>query len=277
MTRDRRRLLLALLAVLGLLLTACGGDDGDDDAAPETSTTAADDDADDGGEGTDDTTDGGADEGDGTDDTTDGGADEGDDTDDPEATPGDEGGGRSVAEAEALVVDAHPTLDDFPDGYQATDSVSDGADTLTDCFTTIDEDQQLAQSTATRFEAPSGAASNVTTVVYDSVATAEAALAELLTDEFVACAETYIDDGFGATDGTTLEASADEPPIGEESVSVSGAFVANDAAAGISLHAVRTADVVSLLAILDINGTSAIEGAVAEALTAVGSRHTVVG
>jgi len=275
MTRDHRRTLLALLAVVGLLLTACGGDDGDDtaDDGDATTTTAADDTDD----GTDETT---GDDGDDGDDTDDAATDGTDDTDADEGDDADEGGdgdGRPAAEAEALVVDAHPTLDDFPDGYQATDEVSDGADTLTDCFTTVDEDQQLAQSTATRFEAPSGAASNVTTVVYDSVATAEAALAELLTDEFVACAETYIDDGFGATDGTTLEASADEPPIGEESVSVSGAFVANDAAAGISLHAVRTADVVSLLAILDINGTSAIEGAVAEALTAVGSRHTVVG
>lgn len=59
-----------------------------------------------------------------------------------------------------------------------------------------------------------------------------------------------------------------------------GTIVVDDAATGISLHAVRTADLVSLVAILDVNGTSAVEGAVVDvltaSLTAVGSRHAAM-
>lgn len=277
MKHDPRRILLALLAILGLLLASCGGGDSDDGDSVEdpTTTTAADDgadddaDSDDGGDTGDDEAAEGEDDGDG---------DAGGGVDDEEPTDVDSDG-RSQADAESLAAAVHPTLDDFPAGYEASDDEDDDAG-FSACITSVSDDQELAEAGPTTFESGDAVAMNVTTVVYESVAAAEAVIDEMTTDAFVTCGQGVIDDGFASPTGSTsLVASVDSPPIGEESVSLSGAFAPSgaDGAAGISIHAVRTADVLSFVAVLDVTGGDAIGEAVATGLTAVGGRHAAVG
>lgn len=259
------RRLLAGACALTLVLAACG-DDGDDDAAGDTTTTVE--------EAT--TT---------TEETTTTVADEpststGDDPAAPDDEPGDEATGDDP-DAVALAESINLTLDSFAEGWtEEPADEDDGEGMVNACFVdTPLDDVTLGRAETPTFSIESDDGSQfqivaMQTIVFDSVASAEAALAEAQGDTFVACATDGIVGGIGGTG--TLEVTVDDPSLTDESLGLAGdievTIDGTPSAALVDLHLLRTQDVVSFTAIVDV-GDLGFEGTLTDVLTEVATRH----
>jgi hypothetical protein len=256
---------LAGACALTLVLAACGGDDDSADTTDETTETTA-------AESTTTAADGSS--------TTEADGSSTTEADGPT-------GGRDEAEAQEIVDAINLTIDDFADGWTAEEQPEDGDDEgeLDSCFTGVDVNETaVVEQETPQFSAETGDGTgqivNMQTVVFDSVETAEAVVAETASNQFNGCAEDLFLTSFNTDGGSVevdLEQSADEPPLTEESVGITGAITgtAPDGTALeglVDLHVFRTADVVSFTLVLDL-GDVAFEDTLQGLYTEIATRH----
>ncbi len=255
---------LAAACALTFLAAACSDDDGADDAAT-TETTAADASTTAADSSTVDPS-----------------------PDDSSTTEADApASGRDPAEAAAIVEAINLTLDDFADGWSATERPADveEGDELDSCFREVDvEASAIVEGETPQFSVEVGEGDgqvvNMQTVVFDSVETAEAAMAETATNQFSGCAEDLFLRSFNEGGGDVsvdLEQSADDPALTDESVGITGALVGTMADGTVidgrvDLHVFRTADVVSSTLVVDF-GDVAFEDTLEGLYAEIASRH----
>lgn len=195
-----------------------------------------------------------------------------------------EGDPEAVATAEAINL----TIDDFAEGWVEEEDSSEGneEDDFDECFTTIDlAGVTVGEAETPTFSAelPDGSGGQVVamqTVVFDTPESAMAAQTELATQEFANCTQAGITGSEVEGVQASLTPTADEPPVGEQSVGVAGSVSipgeGGETQQGkLDLHAIRTAQVVSFTLTLDIGETpdSGFEQTLAELYTVIAERQ----
>lgn len=195
-----------------------------------------------------------------------------------------EGDPEAVATAEAINL----TIDDFAEGWVEEEDSSEGneEDDFDQCFTTIDlAAVTLGEAETPTFtaETPDGQGGQVVamqTVVFDTPDSAIAAQEELATQEFANCTQSGITGSDVEGVQASLTPTADEPPIGEQSVGVAGAVQipgpdGEPQQGKLDLHAIRTANVVSFTLTLDIGETpsTGFEQTLTELYTVIAERQ----
>lgn len=202
------------------------------------------------------------------------------DPDEPGAGSGD--GTEGDPDAVALAQRINLTLDDFDEGWEESPAEDDdGGPTIDDCFTETDVEAATvgeAETGSFSYEPNDDQVQLVTmqTVVLESEDTASAIVAELGGDAFVTCAEQLFVDSYGEGSEVTLSERPDDPPFTEESTGLVGDITlaqGDDSYSGVmDLHVLRTAEVISLVATLDI-GDVGIEPLLGQVYGTIAERH----
>lgn len=205
---------------------------------------------------------------------------------DEETTTTDDGSGGGTEgdpDAVALAERINLSIDDFAEGWtESPAEADDGEPDLDDCF--VDNDIEAATvgkaETGTfsiDLDSEAGQLVTMQTVVFDSLDSAEAILAEAGGEAFIGCAEDLFVEGFG--DGTTVSLAvvSDDPPYTEESFGVAGDIVLTSPAGeqlfgAMDLHLFRTGDVISFTATLDL-GDVGLEATLGELYPVIADRH----
>lgn len=264
------RTLIAGLCALTLVLAGCGDDGDSADTVEETTTTAADETTTTADEST--TTEAG----DPADETTTT-AEEPDDSGEGSGD-GTEGDPDAVALAQAINL----TIADFDDTWTESPAEDDdGGPSIDDCFVETDIEAATvgeAETGTFSYEPGPDAVQLVTmqTVVLDSPETAQAIVAELQGDAFATCAGDGLASGFGEGAEVSLTVRPDDPAWTEESVGLVGdvAIPNGDAVAqgAMDLHVLRTGEVVSFTASIDV-GVGGLEALLGQIYATVAERH----
>ena len=196
--------------------------------------------------------------------------------------PGDDGT-EGDPDAVALAQRVNLTLDDFDETWTEDPAAADdGSPTINDCFVETDLEGATVGKAKTgtfAYELSAEAIQLVTmqTIVLDAPETAGAIVAEFSGDAFAACAAEVMRDGFGTDDEVSLALRPDEPAWTEESTGLVGDItIPNDDGTSVGgvvdLHVLRTAEVVSFTATVDL-GDVGIEGLLGQIYATIAERH----
>lgn len=265
---------LAGACALTLLVTACGGDTDDSADVVDTPTTEAADQTTESTEAPDETTTTVVDDG-----ATTTEADPPDDGPDGGSGDGTEGDPDAVALAQRINL----TIDDFDDGWTESPAEDDDSGrTIDECFlgTDLEGDQVGEAETGSFAYEPDAASAQIVTmqtVVLDSPETAGAVFDEFTGEAFVGCAADVMGSSFGDGGAVDVSLRIDDPAWTEDSAGLVGDVTIpnGDGAAftgAVDLHILRTAEVVSFTATIDV-GVDAIEGLLGQILATVADRH----